>query len=149
LKYFKDTEADLNNVIVITGNFNIRDSYWDPLFPHHLIHADHLLKIADLFNLERLLPINLVLTRYADNLNDSNSIIDLMFLRGYSEKFDTHSILLDMRDPFNHTFLTINIAIQEELIQEKRLSFYKRSEKEEDSIKKTQSKSWGHQYFDY
>ena len=26
LKYFKNTEANINNVLIMTGNFNIRDS---------------------------------------------------------------------------------------------------------------------------
>ena len=35
LKYLKDTEVNIDNVILMTGNFNIRDSLWDPLFPTH------------------------------------------------------------------------------------------------------------------
>ena len=93
------------------------------------------MEIADLFNLERSSPINLVPTRYADNPNDSNSVIDLIFLRGYSEEFNTHLILPDMRDLSNHVLLIVNIAIQEEFIQEKRLSLYKRSKKEKNLIK--------------
>jgi len=75
------------------------------------MHADHLLEIADLFNLERLLSINLVSTRYTDNPNNSDSIIDLIFLRDHSEEFNTHLILPDMRGSFNYALLIINIVI--------------------------------------
>ena len=29
LKYLKNTEVNINNVLVMTGDFNIRDSLWD------------------------------------------------------------------------------------------------------------------------
>ena len=35
LKYLKDIEVNIDNVLIMTGNFNIRDSLWDPSFPHH------------------------------------------------------------------------------------------------------------------
>ena len=35
LKYLKDTEANINNVVLMTGDFNIRDSLWDSSFPFH------------------------------------------------------------------------------------------------------------------
>ena len=28
LKYLKNTEVNINNVLIITGDFNIRDSLW-------------------------------------------------------------------------------------------------------------------------
>ena len=36
LKYLKDTEVDISTVIIMTGDFNIRDSIWDSNFPFHL-----------------------------------------------------------------------------------------------------------------
>ena len=33
LKYLKDTKANIYNILVITGDFNIRDSLWNPLYP--------------------------------------------------------------------------------------------------------------------
>ena len=143
LKYLKDTEADLNNVIIMSSDFNIRNSDWNPSFPHHLMHADHLLEIADLLNLERLLSINLVPNRYTDNPNNSNSVIVLIFLRGYSEEFNTHLILPDMRGLFDYSPLIINIVIQEELIQWKRLSLHKGDKKKKDFIKQLRASLGG------
>jgi len=80
LNYLKDTEANINNVLIMTGNFNIRDSFWDPLFPNYLTYSDILTDIADFLNLGISSTMVQVPTRYADNLNDSNSVIDLMFL---------------------------------------------------------------------
>jgi len=35
LKYLKNTKVDMNNVLIMTGDFNIRDHFWDSNFPHH------------------------------------------------------------------------------------------------------------------
>jgi len=32
LKYLKDIEVNLNNVLIMIEDFNIRDNDWDPLF---------------------------------------------------------------------------------------------------------------------
>ena len=67
LKYLKDTEANINNVLVMTGNFNIRDNLWDPNYPHHSIHSDLLFDIADLLYLGLSKPTNCVSTRYSND----------------------------------------------------------------------------------
>jgi len=63
----------------MTGDFNICDSDWDPSYSHHSIHANTLHEISDSLSLELSTPINLVFIQYADNAQDSNSVIDLMF----------------------------------------------------------------------
>ena len=45
LKYFKDIETNINNIFIMTSNFNIRDSTWDPLFSYHSIYGDTLTDI--------------------------------------------------------------------------------------------------------
>ena len=56
LKYLKDTEANILNLLIMTGDFNIRDSIWDPSFPHHLAISDNLIILADSFNLDLSIP---------------------------------------------------------------------------------------------
>ncbi len=51
LKYLKDTEVNIDNIIVMTGDFNIRDRLWDSSFPHHSSISNDLMIIADSFNL--------------------------------------------------------------------------------------------------
>jgi len=51
LKYFKDTEVNISNILIMTGDFNIRDNIWDPLFSHHSSHHNILTDIADSLNL--------------------------------------------------------------------------------------------------
>ena len=40
LKYLKNTEVNLNNVLIMAEDFNIRNNNWDPLYPYYLFHAD-------------------------------------------------------------------------------------------------------------
>ena len=35
LKYLKNTKVNIWNLLIMTGDFNIRDSLWDSSFPHH------------------------------------------------------------------------------------------------------------------
>jgi len=71
LKYLKNTKANIQNLLIMTGGFNIQDSLWDSSFPHSSISND-LLIITDFFNLNLSILINQVPTRYSDNVNESN-----------------------------------------------------------------------------
>ena len=79
LKYLKDTEVTVNNLLIMTGDFNIRDSLWDLFFPHHSSISNDLIIIVDSFNLDLLLPTNLVPTRYSDTEGKANLVINLVF----------------------------------------------------------------------
>ena len=92
LKYLKDTEANINNILITTRNFNIRNNIWDPLFPHYLIHSNTLTDITDSLNICLSKSTNQVPIRYMDNLNDLNLVINLMFLYLNSEEFNNHMI---------------------------------------------------------
>jgi len=81
LKYLKDAEVNISNLLIMTGDFNIRDCIWDPSFPHYSSFSDDLMIIADSFNLELLFPTNCVPTRYLDSDSGLNPVIDLMFLQ--------------------------------------------------------------------
>jgi len=78
LKYLKDAEVNIRNVII--GDFNIRDSNWDLLNPHHSASSNILLEVADSFDLKLSTSVNQVPTQYADNSNNTNLVIDLIFL---------------------------------------------------------------------
>ena len=56
LKYLKNTEVNISNLLIMTEDFNIRDSAWDLLFPHHSTFSNNLFTIANSFNLELLSP---------------------------------------------------------------------------------------------
>ena len=79
----------------MTDNFNIRDNLWDPLYPHHSSHSDNLFIIVDSFNLELFIPTNQVSTKYSDNCQEANLVLNLMFLHFGSDELDNHIIYLD------------------------------------------------------
>ena len=80
LKYLKNTKVDIQNVLIMIGNFNIRDRDWDLNYPFHSIHSNLLFDIDDSFNLSFSYPVHQVPTRYVNNSNNSNLVINLMFL---------------------------------------------------------------------
>ena len=135
LKYLKDTEVNINNVFLMTGDFNIRDSLWDPSFPFHASISDDLIMIADSFNLSLSSPTNPGPTRFSDTVGESNSVIDLMFLRHGSDELDNHSILPEWRLFSDHAPLIIDIPILEETIQISKLAISPNSEQETEFIK--------------
>ena len=116
LKYLKDTEVNINNILVMTGDFNIRDSLWDTYFPHHSFISDNLIIIADSFNIALSTPTNLCHTRYSDTVGEANSVIDLMFLWYRSSELDWHLIHPDSHFSSNHASLTITIPIADEIV---------------------------------
>ena len=130
LKYLKDTEVNIDNVILMTGDFNIRDSLWDPSFPFHSSISDDLIIIADSFNLALSNPINSYSTRYSNTAGESNSVIDLMFLHYGSPELDYHSILPESRLSSDHTPLVIDITISEEITQTLKLTLAPKSDQE-------------------
>ena len=116
LKYFKNAEVNIDNVLIMIGDFNIRDNGWDPNFLYHSIYRDTCIDITDSFHLELSEPTNYVLTRYLDNQHNLNLIINLMFLRPNSPELNNYSIHLDLCFTSDHAPLTINVTIFKEYI---------------------------------
>ena len=135
IKYLKDTEINICNLLVMTRDFNIRDSLWDPSFLHNLSISDDLIIIADSFNLNLLVPINQVPTRYSNNNNDSNSVIDLMFLQCDSTKLNNYSIHPNWCLISDNTPLSITIPIAKININLQKRTIVKNSDKEDLFIK--------------
>jgi len=71
--------------------------------------------IADSFDLVLSSPTNPGPTRFSDTTGESNSIIDLMFLRHGSAELNNHTILSRSRLFSDHAPLSINIPIFEEV----------------------------------
>ena len=122
LKYLKDTEVNINNVLLMTGDFNIRDSLQDSSFSFHSSISDDLIIIANSFNLALSTPTNPCLTRYSDTAGESNSTINLIFLCYRSSKLDHHSIHPENHLSSDHAPLSIDIPIFEEVILTSKLS---------------------------
>jgi len=92
LKYLKDTKTNIHNIIIMTGDFNIRDSLWDMNFLFHSVHSDTLFDIADSFSLAISKPSEDFPTRFSDNDHNSNLVLDLVFLYSFSSEFNHHHI---------------------------------------------------------
>jgi len=80
----------------MTGDFNIRDSDWDPYYHHHSAHTEDLTAIADSLGLELSPLTNLGPTRFADNPHDSNLVLDLVFLAPDNIGFGKYSLLPEL-----------------------------------------------------
>jgi len=55
LQFLSQNIVNLNNTIIMTDNFNIRDSNWNPNFHHYSIHTNNLFTLADSLGLELFL----------------------------------------------------------------------------------------------
>ena len=130
LKYLKDTETNIHNIIIMTGDFNIRDSLWNSNFPFHSVYSDILFNIADSFSLTISKPTENFPTRFSDNNWNSNSILDLVFFQPSSSEFNHHYIHSEWRLSSDHTPITVDIPICDENILTKQWSLIKGSNEE-------------------
>jgi len=119
----------------MTGNFNIRDNDWDPNYPHHSAHTKDLLTLAESLGLNLSPPINPGPTRFADNLRDTNSVIDLAFINPNNSGFGQHSLHPGLCRPSDHVPLIIEVSINETNIDNSFWSISKDSEEEKNFIK--------------
>ena len=73
-------------------------------------------------------------TRYSDNMNESNSVINLMFLRPNLLELNNYMIHPEQRYSQDHTSLTVHISIGKEHIPTKRCTIIKISEEKDKFI---------------
>jgi len=57
LKYLKDTEVNVCNILIIAEDFNIKDRDWDHFYPHHLAQSNILIEIANSLELKLSSPV--------------------------------------------------------------------------------------------
>ena len=117
----------------MTGDFNIRDSNWDPSYSCNLTYSDTLREVADSLNLELSTSINIVPTWYVDNPQDSNSAINLIFVHAESEEFNNHQISSNLQGPSDHAPLLVSI-IEEKIVQERKQTIVKNNEEEKNFV---------------
>ena len=134
LKYFKDTKMNITNLLIMTGNFNIRDSIWNPSFPHHSVISDDLIILTDSYNLDLSIPTHQVPTKYSNMTGKVNLVIDLMFLQSGLMELNNHSIHPDWQFSSDHAPLTVIIPITEENIISSKFSITKNSKEKESFI---------------
>jgi len=134
LKYLKDTEANINNVLIMTRDFNIRDRLWDPNYLYYSIYSDMLIDIVESIYLGFFFSTNYISTRYLDNNHNLNSIIGLIFLRYRSEELDKYSIYYEWRLVSDHVPLIVTIPIFKKHIQTRKHMIIKDSDKEKNFV---------------
>ena len=139
LKYLKDTKANIQNLLLMTGDFNIKDSLWDLSFPHHSSISDDLIFVVDSFNLDLSILTNQVSTRYSNIACKSNSVINLIFLRSGLTKLNNHLIHPNWQLTLDHASLTVSIPIVEENIISSKFSIVKNSKEKANFIKEVLS----------
>ena len=114
----------------MAGNFNIRNNSWNLSLPYHSSYCDLLTNIVDFMNLYVSKSTNQVSTRFLNNPNNSNSVINLLFIHLNSLKFDNHIIHPEWKLSSDHASLTVDIAINEEQIYTKKYTIVKNSKEE-------------------
>jgi len=130
ISYLQDHELDVNNILIITRDFNIHDSNWDLLYPHHSTHANNLTIIADSFNLNLSTPLNPGPTRFANNGTNLNSVLNLMFINSQNLGFNNHHIIQDKHLLSDHAPLFVEIHIDPTTIHTVKRSIKNNSEEE-------------------
>jgi len=83
---------------------------------YYFISSDLLFDITDSLSLGLLVLTNHISTRYLDNSQGLNSIINLMFLRYRLEELDYHSIYSNWYLSSDHAPLTVTIPIVKEYV---------------------------------
>ena len=86
--------------------------------------------IVDSFDLVLSLPTNSGPTRFSDTAGESNSIIDLMFLRYGSAELNNHTILSRLRLSSDYAPLLINIPIFEKVVYSLKFTIPPKSDRE-------------------
>ena len=135
IKYLKNMELNLRNLLIMTKDFNICDNLWDPSFNYYSFISDDLFAIVDSLDLFLFFSPDPVPTRYSDNPNDSNSVIDLIFLWYDSSELNTYCILSDWHLLSDHAPFMVTIPIVEERIKLSKWSIAKNSEEDTKFIK--------------
>jgi len=103
----------------MTGDFNIRDSLWDSNFPFYSIHSDMLFNVTDFFSLALSNLTENFPTRFLDNNQNSNLVLDLVFTWPLSMKFNHHYIYSDWRLMSDYAPITVDIHIDDKNIPTK------------------------------
>ena len=119
----------------MTGDLNIRDCLWDSSYPFYSSHKDILFKIADFFYVAVSKPTEILPTRYSDNTQNSNSVLDLVFLHPNSTEHNNYHIYLEWRLISDHIPITIDIHIYKEQVQTRKQSLPKNNKEEAYFIK--------------
>jgi len=88
------------------------------------------------FNLELPFTTDPIPTRYSNNVNDSNLVIDLMFLHSESSELKNHSIHLDWQLTLDYAPLTITIPIVKDNVNTTKCLITKDSKEEVSFVKK-------------
>ena len=95
LKYLKNIEVNINNILIMAENFNIRDCLWNPNYPFHSSHKDVFFEITDFFYIELSKPTENLPTRYSNNTHNLNLVLDLVFLHLNSTELNNYHIYLE------------------------------------------------------
>ena len=127
--------VDLNDTVVMTGDFNIRNNDWDPNYLHYSAHTEDLFTLVESLGLDLSLPINPSPTRFADNPRDTNSVIDLAFINPNNSGFGQYSLYPELRRFSDYVPLIIEVGINETYIDNSFWSICKDREEEMNFIK--------------
>jgi len=129
INFLSNKAPNIPYLLYMGGDFNIRDTEWNPSVSLHPAAGQALMDLAKSYSLVYSIPALSVSTHYSDISGHANSVIDLIFL-GMSCAQVTHYIEPDLRRPSDHAPLTVDLPIAPENICVRRMVLKHDSEEE-------------------
>ena len=78
--FLSNAAPNIPHLLYMGGDFNVRDTEWDPSVSSHPAAGQALIDLAESYSLVYSIPVLSVSTHYSDISSHANSVIDVALL---------------------------------------------------------------------